>query len=77
MIECPKLENGETDKELLGEIYKDAQDYTKWELVDRFANIYNRLIIYRGDFFHQSLDYFGQDKYDGRLFQTFFFNTEK
>ena len=77
LIECPRLENGETDRELLDKIYKDSQDYTKWELVDKFANIYNRLIIYRGDFFHQSLDYFGQDKYDGRLFQTFFFNTEK
>lgn len=77
LIECPRLENGETDHELLDKIYKDSQDYTKWELVDKFANIYNRLIIYRGDFFHQSLDYFGQDKYDGRLFQTFFFNTEK
>ena len=53
-----------------------SQDYTKWELVDRIGNVYNRLILYRGDLFHVSLDYFGTDKYDGRLFQTFFFNTE-
>lgn len=55
---------------------KYAQDYTKWELVDRFGNLYNRMVLYRGDIFHVSMDYFGQDKYDGRLFQVFFFNTE-
>lgn len=56
---------------------KYSQDYTKWELVDRFGNIYNRMVLYRGDIFHVSMDYFGQDKYDGRLFQVFFFNTER
>lgn len=50
---------------------------TKWELVDNLANVYNRLVLYRGDHFHMSMDYFGQDRYDGRLFQTFFFNTER
>lgn len=55
----------------------ETQDMTKWEMVDRFGNVYNRLILYRGDLFHTSLDYFGQNKEDGRLFQTFFFNTEK
>ena len=38
---------------------------------------YNRMILYKGDYFHASVDYFGKDRYDGRLFQTFFFNTEK
>jgi hypothetical protein len=56
---------------------KHSQDMTKWEMVDRFGNVYNRLILYRGDLFHISLDYFGSDLHDGRLFQTFFFNTEK
>lgn len=55
----------------------DSMDMTKWELVDRIGNVYNKLILYRGDLFHVSLDYFGKDMYDGRLFQTFFFNTEK
>jgi|SRR6056300_212661 len=73
---APKLEDGSYDDELLSEIYKDSQDMTKWELVDRIGNVYNRLIMYRGDHFHMSLDYFGQDLYDGRLFQTFFFDTE-
>jgi hypothetical protein len=55
----------------------ESQDMTKWEMVDVIGNVYNRLVIYRGDLFHTSLDYFGQNKEDGRLFQVFFFNTEK
>ena len=73
---APKNEDGSYNKELLDTIYKDSQDMTKWEMVDRLGNVYNRLVLYRGDHFHMSLDYFGQDLYDGRLFQTFFFDTE-
>jgi hypothetical protein len=47
-----------------------------WEEVDRFGNIYNRLVLYRGNLYHASVDYFGTTPEDGRLFQTFFFNTE-
>lgn len=72
----PKLPNGETNHNLLNMIYEDAQDYTKWEMTDRVANVFNRLVLYRGDYFHASLDYFGKDLHTGRLFQTFFFNTE-
>ena len=53
-----------------------AQDVTKWELVSTIGNLYNRLILYRGNQFHTSMDYFGHDLYTGRLFQTFFFSTE-
>ena len=73
----PRFENGDIDEELLTKIYEDAQDMTKWEMTDRIANVYNRLVIYRGDYFHASLDYFGKDINSGRLFQTFFFNTEQ
>jgi hypothetical protein len=74
---APKNPDGTYNIELLNQINKDSQDMTKWELVDRVANVYNRLVLYRGDHFHISLDYFGQDINDGRLFQTFFFDTEK
>ena len=73
---APKNPDGSYDRELMKLIYRDSQDMTKWELTDRVANKFNRLVLYRGDLFHMSLDYFGQDKYDGRLFQTFFFNSE-
>jgi hypothetical protein len=55
----------------------EGYDYTKWDLFDVIGNKYNRLVIYRGDLFHASLDYFGSGPQDGRLFQTFFFNTER
>ena len=54
----------------------ESYDYTKWEEVDRIGNIYNRIILYRGNMFHASIDYFGSTYEDGRLFQTFFFDTE-
>lgn len=55
---------------------KDPYDYTQWEIVDKIGNIYNRLIMYPGQLYHASIDYFGQNHTNGRLFQTFFFNTE-
>ena len=53
-----------------------AQDVTKWELVSQVGNVYNRLILYKGKQFHTSMDYFGHNLHTGRLFQTFFFDTE-
>ena len=55
---------------------RDSQDMTKWHKVDEVANVFNRLILFNANQFHSSLDYFGQDLQDGRLFQTFFFSTE-
>jgi hypothetical protein len=55
----------------------DGYDYTKWDKFDVVGNRFNRLVIYRGDLFHASLDYFGDNAQNGRLFQTFFFNTER
>lgn len=69
-------ESGNYDKEIMDIIYRDSRDMSKWDMVDMVSNKFNRLVLYRGDLFHTSLDYFGTDKYDGRLFQTFFFNTE-
>jgi hypothetical protein len=77
LVMAPRNPDGSYNTELLEQVNQDSQDMTKWELVDRLANVYNRLVLYRGDYFHMSLDYFGQDLNDGRLFQTFFFNTEK
>tara|TARA_R100000963_G_C4643513_1_gene107307 strand:+ start:1409 stop:2119 length:711 start_codon:yes stop_codon:yes gene_type:complete len=54
-----------------------SQDKTKWEQVDNFGNVYNRLIIFNSKHYHTSLDYFGSDVENGRLFQVFFFRTER
>lgn len=54
----------------------NGYDYTKWEMTDYVANKFNRIVFYRGNLYHASLDYFGDNLQNGRLFQTFFFNTE-
>tara|TARA_Y100000389_G_C17446334_1_gene511840 strand:+ start:97 stop:678 length:582 start_codon:yes stop_codon:yes gene_type:complete len=77
LYKIPRLSNGEIDTQLTERLYTDSRDMTKWEMVDFIGNIYNRLVIYQGDLFHTSLDYFGTDINNGRLFQTFFFDTEK
>jgi len=68
-------ENGATMAREMGDRSYDAQDMTKWDLYDIIANKYNRLVMYRGDLFHSSLNYFGTGLNDGRLFQLFFFDT--
>jgi hypothetical protein len=66
-----------TDSFLASELETyESQDYTKWELCDVVANRYNRLVLYRSDQFHTSLDYFGNTMETGRLFQLFFITTE-
>lgn len=56
---------------------KYSQDLTKWEQIDRVGNVFNRLILFNSNRYHMSLDYFGDSLEDGRLFQVFFFSTEK
>ena len=51
-------------------------DMSKWEKVSEVGNIYNRLILFRSNQWHTSLDYFGEDMNDGRLTQVFFIKTE-
>jgi len=53
-----------------------SQDMTKWKMVDRVGNVFNRLILFNAYRFHMSMDYFGDCKENGRLFQVFFFTTE-
>ena len=68
------------DGDLLGN-HKEAdnasQDVTKWELVDQVGNVFNRLVLFNGNRYHCSMDYFGSSKEDGRLFQLFFFDTQR
>jgi len=54
-----------------------TQDLTKWDLVDRVGNVFNRLILFHAHNYHMSMDYFGDKKENGRLFQVFFFSTER
>ena len=58
-------------------IDEDSQDMTKWEMVDRIGNVFNRLVLFNSHRFHMSMDYFGTTNENGRLFQVFFFTTER
>jgi len=54
----------------------DDASMDQWEQLAFVANVYNRLVIYKGSLYHRSvLPGFGTDKHSGRLFQTFFFDT--
>jgi hypothetical protein len=48
-----------------------------WEKIVEVGNVFNRAVIYNGNYYHRSVvPGFGTCKYTGRLFQTFFFDTE-
>ena len=46
-----------------------------WSQVDAFANVYNRLILHRGDLPHSGTPGWGSTLQDGRLFMTIFART--
>lgn len=67
--------NPVTDYNSSGDVLNDLD---KWEPIVTVSNVFNRLVMYRGEYYHRSmLPGFGQNQYNGRLFQTFFFNTEE
>lgn len=57
-------------------IDKNGYDNTKWEVVSTVGNIFNRLVLFRSNQFHMSLDYFGDDFDNGRLIQLFFLKVD-
>jgi hypothetical protein len=68
------------DKSILqndNKVKQNRYDNTQWELVNSIGNVFNRLILFRSNQYHMSLDYFGNDFEDGRLIQLFFFKTER
>lgn len=46
-----------------------------WEPVDSFANVFNRLLLVRGDIPHSGAGGWGDSLQTGRMYQTFFFQT--
>ena len=58
--------------------HRDILDeYSKWELVSQVGNVYNRLILFRSNQWHSSMEYFGDSYETGRLTQVFFLSTER
>ena len=55
----------------------NGYDMTRWDLVNQIGNVFNRLVLFDSNQWHTSMDYFGDCKENGRLFQVFFFKTKK
>ena len=53
-----------------------VKDPEQWELVDRIANRYNRLVLWNGRKIHSASSYFGDNVNNARLFQVFFFDCK-
>ena len=53
------------------EIYKDSLDFTAWEMTDYVGNVFNRAIIYRGEYFHAAVQYFGHSDDYCRMHKLF------
>jgi hypothetical protein len=51
-------------------------DRSRWDEVDRVANLYNRLVLFDAHLAHGASAYFGDRLENARLFQNFFFNIE-
>ena len=64
------------NKEICDEASTEGSDFTKWDKTDVVANVYNRLILFRSHQFHSSMEYFGRNFENSRLFQVFFISTE-
>jgi hypothetical protein len=54
-----------------------TRNINKWRVLNRFGNVFNKLVLYRSDNYHTIYKHFGKDKYDCRVTQTMFYETEK
>lgn len=64
------------EDDYLTDFFGGFYDSTKWELIDRIGNVFNRLVLWDGSLVHAAASYFGKGLEDGRLFQMFFFDAE-
>jgi hypothetical protein len=56
---------------------QDSHNPDAWDELSSIGNIFNRAVIFNGRYSHISGEYFGTNKDNGRLFQTFFFDVKK
>jgi uncharacterized protein DUF6445 len=54
---------------------RDGWKRKRWIEVDRIGNIYNRAVMFPAGRFHSATHHFGHDLKDGRLYQSFHFET--
>lgn len=60
-----------------GGAYKHSAPKEYWDVIDNFANVYNRLLLIRGTVPHVGGSGWGDSLRNGRLYQTFFFKSIK
>jgi hypothetical protein len=65
----------QTMKQINSQERKDLHD-SLFETIDTFGNVFNRIVIYPGNMFHKSNNYFGTSREMGRLTQVFFVKFE-
>lgn len=60
--------------EKLNEILdRDSQRAARWIEIDRVGNVYNRAVLFPGGLFHSATRHFGNNRRNGRLYQSFHF----
>jgi len=66
------------DPQLMMQTFGQGAEFerSRWEEVDRIANIYNRLVLFDAHMAHGASAYFGDRLENARLFQNFFFNVD-
>ena len=64
----------EHDKSTHPDVLNAGWDEDAWDQVAFVGNVYNRLIVFNAQHYHKGTGTFGTDKYNGRLYQTFFFS---
>jgi hypothetical protein len=67
------LRLGTTFEKLITIVERDRTILNRWVEIDRIGNVYNRAVIFRGGFFHSATRHFGNNRYNGRLYQSFHF----
>jgi len=56
---------------------QNGRNLDAWEQIDNIGNVFNRLILFNAQHWHRGMGYFGDSKENARLFQLFFFSTER
>lgn len=68
---------GKDESTLLYEMFEgEFYDSTRWDLVDKIGNRYNRLVVFDAQTVHAASAYFGSNINNSRLFHMFFFDCE-
>jgi hypothetical protein len=74
-LDIEEIEPG-VPTEIIDKLNEDATDLNKWVKTDYVGNKFNRLVLFKGTRSHIDTEYFGNNKYNGKLLQLFYFNVE-